>query len=113
LSLRITFGKPRVTARRSITRVTPVPEIARAFLEQVKQRRTKGRTTFVETEPVELPTGQMSQMLHTFEPILPLSLNLPQITIRRRARRIALDARGAQYRHAPKGTLIYSSNRAS
>lgn len=72
------------------------------YLREVTQRRTEGRTTFVETEPVKLPSGQMSQMLHTFEPILPLSLTLPQITIRRRARRIDLDARGGQYRHAPK-----------
>jgi Protein of unknown function (DUF4238) len=99
-----------LNAHQNVYFMGPVNQDALTYLEETKQRRIKGRTTFVETEPVKLPTGQMSQMLHTYELMLPLPLTLPQITIRRRARRIALDARGGQYRHAPKERLYAHPN---
>ena len=73
--------------------------------ESMAGKRVGGRMALVEAAPVERPDGTSTQLLHTFEPMLPVRLTLSQIEIRRRARRIPLDVRGRTYRD---GTVMGS-----
>ena len=68
------------------------------FCEAVTDRRLTGRTSMMESVPLERADGTSTQVLHSFEPLLPVRLDLPHIDIRRRARKVPLDARGGLYR---------------
>ncbi|NID05892.1 DUF4238 domain-containing protein [Luteibacter jiangsuensis] len=81
-------------------------EAFQGICEAMVGKRVGGRIALVETEPAARPDGTSSQLLHTFEPLLPVRLSLPQMEIRRRARRIPLEVRGRTYRN---GTVAGSA----
>lgn len=61
-------------------------------------KRPAGRTTFVETEEVAAPDGGTSSLIHTYERLLPIRLNLDSIGLRKRARRVPMDRRATLFR---------------
>jgi hypothetical protein len=62
-------------------------------------QRSKTRAVFVETEPVAHEDEQASSsILHMYEPLLPIKLCVSAITLRKKAKRVPLDARASMYR---------------
>ncbi len=67
-------------------------------------KRVGGRTALWKQKENARPDGTSSQLLHAFEPLLPVRLALPQIEIRRHAPgEVPLDARGRTYRDEHDG----------
>ena len=64
----------------------------------LSQRRPKTRATFVETEAVKHPDGTSRAILHSFEPLLPLTLRVSKIRINKQMQMIPLRDRAHMYR---------------
>lgn len=76
----------------------PTPEME-AFFHQMREKREKGRSAFVVTKPTKRADGTASQLLHTFEPLLPIRLAPSFIKVRQSAKSVPLYQRSALYRH--------------
>jgi hypothetical protein len=62
-------------------------------LEALRRKRELKRLVFVSTKPIDEGDGKSSSIIHHFERLLPLSMKLDEIGIRRRKRSIPLDLR--------------------
>lgn len=69
------------------------------FCRDSKARRAEGRTTIVTTKMTKNADGTTSQIVHSYEPLLPIRLTPNFIKIRREASSVPLHKRGAMYRH--------------
>lgn len=67
-------------------------------------RRPKTRWTFVETEPADTGPDSSDALLHWYEPMLPVRLNVSKISIRKRRRQIPLPSRANLYRQKVERT---------
>lgn len=76
----------------------PTPDLE-TFCHQMREKRVKGRSTLVITKPTKEADGTTSQLLHTFEPLLPIRLAPSFIKIRQSAKSVPLHQRSALYRH--------------
>ncbi|GAB2545059.1 DUF4238 domain-containing protein [Rhodanobacter koreensis] len=70
-----------------------------AFCRDSRARRTQGRTTLVSSKMTKNADGTMSQIVHSYEPLLPIRLTPNFIKIRRASNSVPLHKRGALYRH--------------
>lgn len=57
--------------------------------------RPKERFKFIRTEPVDEGGGESSELVHFFEPLLDIEMNLPAVQLRRSRRRISLHQRAS------------------
>ncbi|MDE0040318.1 MAG: DUF4238 domain-containing protein [Gammaproteobacteria bacterium] len=69
-----------------------------AQCSDLSHRRPKTRATFVETEAVEHPDGTSRAILHSFEPLLPLTLRMSKIRVNKQMLKIPLHDRAQMYR---------------
>lgn len=72
------------------------------FMETMRLKRPGSRAVFEESAPKRLSSGDIGKTIHTYEAMLPVRLTLPQISIRRRARRVPLEQRANLLRHHSK-----------
>ncbi len=62
-------------------------------------RRPTSRSTIVETESVEQEDGTQAALMHAYEPLLPVSLSLRKIDVRKSLKRIPSEERANMYRN--------------
>jgi hypothetical protein len=72
------------------------------FMATMGPKRPKRRAVREESAPSLLPSGDIRKTIHNYEAMLPVRLALPQISIRRRARRVPLPQRANLFRHRSK-----------
>lgn len=72
-----------------------------AECQELVTRRPKTRLRFVETDRVSVGEDKESSLIHHYQRLLPLKLSVKDITIRRAARKIPVEARARMYRLDP------------
>jgi hypothetical protein len=91
-----------LNAKENIYFMSEPSQSLRKFIATMGPKRPNRRAMCEESAPNRLPSGEIRKTIHTYEAMLPVRLALPQISIRRRARRVPLPQRANLFRHRSK-----------